>query len=124
MTVLRNQALRFILIGATSTLLYFGLLIGLRPLIPSVLLLTAFCYSLSMGFNFLAQGMFTFQMQRLAPRQMRRYLVMHGSAMATNSAAMALLVNGFGIHLFASQIVVTGVITVATFLLSKSWVYT
>lgn len=119
----RRQALRFAMIGAASTALYFGLLMALRPLIPSTLVLTAVCYALSMGFNFLAQGMFTFQVQRLSARQMRRYLLMQGGALVLNSGAMALLVDGAGVHILVAQVFVTGGITVATFLISRSWVY-
>lgn len=124
MTEARRQMIRFAIIGVASTALYFGLLVSLRPVVPSTFLLAALCYALAMGFNFLAQGMFTFQQQRLTGRQMSRYVVMHGGALTVNSLAMALLVDGLGLHLVVAQLFVTGAITVATFVLSRAWVYT
>lgn len=121
---LQRQMLRFAMIGVASTALYFGLLIVLRPIIGSIIVLTAVCYAVAMGLNFLAQGFFTFEVQRPSSRQMSRYVVMHGSALVANSLAMAGLVDALGVNLLVAQICVTGCITCATFLVSKLWVYT
>ena len=124
MSEYKRQALRFALIGVASTALYFGLLLLLEPLVASVFVLAAICYACAMGFNFLAQGLFTFQMQSLSSRQMGRYVMMHGGAMLVNSIAMSLLVDSLGLHILIAQVFVTGCIAVATFLLSKAWVFT
>lgn len=119
----RRQVVRFAIMGLASTGLYFALLLALQPAIASVTLLTAVCYALSMAANFVAQGMFTFQVKRLSGRQLRRYLMMHGAALLMNSAAMGFLVNSLNLPLILSQIFVTGCITVFTFTVSKTWVY-
>lgn len=123
MTDTHRQALRFIVIGVFSTALYFGLLMALQSVVPSIMILTAICYILSMIFNFFAQGLFTFQVQRLTSPQMRRFVVMHLSALLVNSTAMEIMVNSVDLHIIAAQILVSGCITVATFLLSRRWVY-
>lgn len=117
------QMFRFVLIGLSSTGLYFVLLIILEPLIASIMLLTAACYVISMVFNFLAQALFTFQVQRLSHQQLMRYSIMHGVALLMNSLLMSALVNVLDFRLVIAQVFVTGVITVMTFTLSKTWVY-
>lgn len=124
MTETRRQMMRFALIGGVSTALYFGLLMALRPMIPSTLILTAICYGASMGFNFLTQAMFTFRQRNLTRRQIGRYVVMHGAALVVNSLSMKVLVDGLNVHILIAQIFVTSGVTVATFLLSRAWVYT
>lgn len=123
MTSPQPQVIWFAVIGLASTALYFVLLIGLKPLLPSVILLTAVCYVIAMGFNFLGQGMLTFQVKRLSGGQIGRYLSMHSGALLVNSLAMAALVERLNIHILASQAFVTGCITLATYGLSKTWVY-
>lgn len=123
MTETRMQVLRFILIGLLSTGLYFTLLIILDPLIPSIMLLAAVCYTISMAFNFLAQALFTFQVQRLSRQKLTRYSIMHGAALLLNSIMMSALVDVFELKLIIAQLFVTGIITVMTFALSKAWVY-
>lgn len=123
MTETRMQMLRFVLIGLSSTGLYFTLLILLEPLIPSVMLLAAVCYLISMAFNFLAQALFTFQVQRLSSQQLVRYSIMLGTALLLNSAMMGALVNVLDLRLVVAQLIVTSIITVMTFALSKTWVY-
>ena len=119
----RMQILRFTMIGLLSTGLYFTLLIVLDPLIPSVMLLSAACYTISMAFNFLSQALFTFQVQNLSRQQLTRYSIMHGTALLLNSIMMSALVDVFEFRLIIAQVFVTGIITVMTFALSKAWVY-
>ena len=115
--------LRFMLIGLFSTGLYFVLLIIFEPLIPSIMVLAAVCYIISMAFNFLAQALFTFQVQRLSGQQLTRYSIMHGAALLLNSTMMSGLVNILDFKLLIAQVFVTSIITVMTFALSKTWVY-
>lgn len=115
--------LRFVLIGLFSTGLYFALLILFEPLIVSIMLLAAFCYVISMAFNFVAQAVFTFQVQRLSPGQLVRYIMMHGLALVLNSISLSLLVQTFQLQLLVAQLFVTIFITVITFTVSKSWVF-
>lgn len=123
MSILRSQLIRFVIIGLASTGLYFGLLFVSLKFVSSIVLVTAFCYALSMVFNFLAQGLFTFQMWRVTLSHLRRYIVLHLCALSINSLAMAALVNGLGIKVFIAQVFVTGAITLGTFSVSKLWVY-
>lgn len=115
--------LRFVLIGLFSTGLYFTLLIIFEPFIHSIMLLAAACYVISMAFNFLAQALFTFQVQRLSHQQLARYLIMHGIALLVNSILMSALVDALNFQLVVAQVIVTGITTIITFALSKAWVY-
>ncbi len=117
------RTLRFGLIGIASTGFYFLLLILLRPVIPSTILLTALCYGIAMGFNFLAQGLFTFQAKKLSGTQLGRYIVVQGSALVANSFAMAWAVDKMGFTLIPSQLVITAIVTVAVYVVSKRWVF-
>lgn len=115
--------LRFAMIGVTSTGLYFALLIIFESLFSSIILLTALCYGVSMSYNFLAQAIFTFQVEHLSSQQLIRYIVMHGIILFVNSTSMSILVTTLGMQLVIAQILVTGFVTILTFALSKSWVY-
>lgn len=117
------KVVRFGIIGVASAAFYFGLLIALKPFIGSVIALAALCYVIAMGFNFLAQALFTFQAKKLTQRQLKRYIVMQGTALIANFLAMALLVDGFGLPLLPSQLGVTAVVTIFTYMTSKKWVY-
>lgn len=123
MTKTRKQMIRFLFIGVTSTSLYFFLLLIFQPFVSSIIFLTAICYTISMAFNFMAQALFTFQVQNLSPGKFLRYIIMHGCALLLNSIAMTILVNNLGLQILVSQVFVTGFITIMTFALSKSWVY-
>lgn len=114
---------RFALVGLSSTGLYFALLWGLRGAIGSVPVLAAVCYAISMVYNYVLQSWFTFRAGRPTGRSVLRFVAMHLGAMALNSALMAGLVEGIGAPLFAAQVVVTGIVSVLVFLVSKHWVY-
>ncbi len=117
------KIIRFGIVGVASTAFYFGLLVTLKPLIGSVIVLTALCYVLAMGFNFLAQALFTFQTEKLTRRQLKRYTIMQGAALVANSLMMAVLVDGLSLSLVPSQLGVTAVVTIFTYMTSKNWVY-
>ena len=119
----RTRPLRFVLIGGASTALYFALLLLLRPSIPSTTLLAALCYAISMGFNFVAQGLWTFQSGRLSSRNLMRYGCMQGAGLVVNAAVMGVLVDGLDLPLLPAQIAVTGLLTLCVYFLSANWVY-
>ncbi|WP_134726654.1 GtrA family protein [Paracoccus luteus] len=122
-TINLMQAARFGLVGLSSTGVYFLLLFLLQGKIGNLPLLTACCYVLSMIYNFLLQGWFTFGAGRPGKATAARFVAMHLGALAFNSAAMTALVEGLGVPLFPAQVATTGVIAVSTYLVSRHWVY-
>ncbi|MDQ7263611.1 GtrA family protein [Paracoccus sp. PS-1] len=118
-----RQVLRFVLVGASSTGLYFLLLWLFRDRVESIILLTSFCYAVSMVYNYALQSWLTFRAGPPNLRSMLRFLAMHLTAMALNSLMMAALVDGLGAPLFPAQILVTAIISAMIFLVSKHWVY-
>lgn len=114
---------RFVSVGLASTGLYFLLLWVFEPLIADVFVLTAFCYMLSMVANYLVQGRFTFQTQKATATSFKRYVVMHGVAMASNSLVTGGLVTWLGLPLYGTQLVIMGLVAVSTFIVSKKWVF-
>ena len=118
-----RQILSFVLVGASSTGLYFLLLWTLRGSIPSTLLLTACCYGISMVYNYILQSWVTFRSGPPTRRSMSRCVAMHASAMALNSGLMAGLVDGLQLPLYMTQVVVTFFISAMIFVVSKHWVY-
>lgn len=115
--------MRFVLVGLASTLVYFGLLITLEPVISSIILLTAFCYLASMVANYVAQSRFTFRFGTATMRSVYRFGLMHLFSMISNSAAMWALVSVLHFPLVGAQVIVTGCLAVTTFFISKLWVY-
>lgn len=120
---LSHPTLRFGLVGIASTGFYFALLILLDYAIESTILLTALCYGMAMVFNFLAQGLFTFQVKALTRSQLARYVVMQGTALILNSVAMFVFVDQWAFPLISAQLLVTACIILGTYLVSKNWVY-
>ncbi len=118
-----RQVITFILVGASSTGLYFLLLWGLRDIIASTMALTACCYGISMVYNYILQSWLTFRAGPPTRRSMTRFVIMHLTAMALNSLLMAGLVDGLGMALFGSQVLVTALISAMIFVVSKRWVY-
>ena len=118
-----RQILSFVLVGASSTGLYFLLLWALRGGIASTLLLTACCYGISMVYNYILQSWVTFRSGPPTRRSMSRFVAMHASAMALNSGLMAGLVDGLQLPLYMTQVVVTFFISAMIFVVSKHWVY-
>ena len=118
-----RQILSFVLVGASSTGLYFLLLWTLRGSIPSTLLLTACCYGISMVYNYILQSWVTFRSGPPTRRSMSRFVVMHASAMALNSGLMAGLVDGLHLPLYLTQVGVTLFISAMIFVVSTHWVY-
>ena len=111
------------LVGILTVAIYFLVLwIAVRA-INSTIVVTLLAYLASAAFNYLMQRNFTFQ-ARLANRtSLRRYAVMHASAMVANSAAMYLLVDVAGTNLYLAQLIVTAIIAILSFLLSRFWVF-
>lgn len=118
-----RQAAKFGLVGLSSTGLYFLLLVLLEGKIGSLPLLTACCYVLSMCYNYLLQSWFTFRAGRPTKATIMRFVQMHLGALAFNSSMMTVLVEGLRAPLFPAQVVVTGLIAISTYLISKKWVY-
>ncbi|RCW81072.1 GtrA family protein [Paracoccus lutimaris] len=118
-----RQVLSFVLVGASSTGLYFLLLWALRGSIPSTFALTACCYGVSMIYNYILQSWLTFRAGPPTRRSMSRFVIMHLTAMAMNSLLMAGLVDGLHLPLYQTQIGVTLFISAMIFIVSKRWVY-
>lgn len=118
-----RQPISFLAVGASSTAVYFLMLWALQGQIESTILLTAWCYAGSMVYNYILQSLITFRAGAPTGRSVTRFVVMHGVAMALNSLVMAALVDGLQLPIFASQVLVTGGITIMVYLVSKHWVY-
>jgi len=117
------QFIRFSAVGGSSVVVYFIALAILRNFIDNTILLTFLCYLLSAIYNFILQSTFTFKARDIRGGTVARFGVMHGAAMAANSAAMYLLVDIFLLPLYGAQFLVTACITVAVFSASKYWVF-
>lgn len=118
-----GRPMRFVIAGGVSTGVYFLLLILLRDHVSPTALLVAVCYLAGMMVNFFAQALFTFRSHSIGGAMAFRYSIVQGSALAVNSGAMALLVDILKWALVPSQVMVTGVISVGVYLVSKGWVY-
>jgi putative flippase GtrA len=118
-----DRTARFGIVGFLSVAIYFAFMYLLRGIIAHTGLLAAVCYGLSMVANFLMQSQFTFRSPLREAGIMRRYLMMHGLALALNSLAVMVLVDGFALPLFIAQAYVTLFLVLFTFLMSQFWVF-
>ena len=113
---------KFGLVGVVTVGVYFAVLALARPVVPGVVALSLLAYVVSAVFNFAAQASFTFGARPDGTR-LKRYIAMHILCMGLNSGLMYLLVERAGLGLYGAQLLVTGVVAVTSFLLSRAWVY-
>lgn len=113
---------KFGLVGGVTVGVYFAVLALARPVIPNVVALSLLAYVVSAVFNFAAQARVTFGARPDGIR-LRRYILMHLLCMGLNSGLLYLLVERAGLGLYGAQLLVTGVIAVTSFGLSRAWVY-
>lgn len=118
------RIMRFGAVGVASAAIYFLCLALLVRVSDQIFLITIVCYAVAMVFNYLAQSVFTFRQPERTYRSMRRFISMQIGAMMFNSTAMTVLVGSLLAPLYPAQVLVTSIVTVATFLISKKWVYT
>lgn len=113
---------KFGAVGLTTVGVYFAVLALLRPLVHGVVALSLLAYLASAVFNFAAQARVTFG-TRPDRTSLQRYVLMHLLCMGLNAGLMHLLVERAAFGLYTAQLMVTGVIAITSFLLSRAWVY-
>ncbi|AGT11178.1 GtrA family protein [Paracoccus aminophilus] len=124
MTASRSaEVVTFLLVGLSSTAVYFSLLWALQGLTPRVAVLAAICYLASMIWNFVLQRSLTFRHRSPSRGAPYRFGLMHGVALGLNSLTMWALVERAGLPLYAAQIGVTTLIAALIYLASSRWVF-
>lgn len=112
----------FALVGVAATLVHVGsgmaLTEGLhlRPL-PA----NALAFSLALVVSYLGQTLVTFRVQAVRPRAMLRYAATACAVFAANQAIVAAVVYGLGWSYLAALIVVVGLVSPLSFIVTKRW---
>lgn len=126
MTRLTGQAFRYLLVGGFNvgfTLAVFWLLdrsfsstIGVQPVYWVSALL-------GIANGFVWQRVFVWRSENGWRREFTRFLILNLSISAANSLLLFVAVSKLRFDAFPSQVVITAVLVVATFLLTRGWVF-
>jgi putative flippase GtrA len=114
---------KFAFVGGLSAAAYFLFIFAAAPIITSTVALTAVAYAASAVLNYVLQRSFTFQSRLPHAVSFSRYIGMQTTALVVNSGLMFLLVDIAALNLYAAQLMVTTLVTIMNFLLSRFWVY-
>jgi len=116
--------LRYSLVGAIGTAGHYVLLIllvqagGANPVLASTAgaLVGAIV-------NYLLNYRFTFASRRRHHESLPRFMAVAAAGMAVNAALLAALVDGFGVHYLAAQVVATLAVLGVTYLANRAWTF-
>ena len=118
-----GRLMRFGVVGAISTLIYFGIYSGLivadAPL--AVAAVAAFVVSAANGYWL--HHHWTFATRAPTTSNFARWLGLQACVLGTNIAALSLLVHAGGLDRIAAQAILLPVIPAMTFLLSRRFVF-
>lgn len=118
------QFRRFLVVGASATLIQYGLLvcfvelIGTSPVIASVV-----SYVLSSGWNYLLNYHFTFSSNASHVSSVSKFCLVAVSGLALNTAIMFFLIDVADIQYILSQIIATVTVMIWNFFAHKYWTY-
>lgn len=114
---------RFVLVGGTSTLIQFGLLIffiealGVPPVIAS-----ATAYTLSAVYNYAMNYTLTFKSTKRHVETVPKFILVAFVGVNVNTALFATFLHLIGIYLIAQCVAIGGTVLV-NYLLHKHWIY-
>lgn len=121
--LLRDQFVRFLIVGSGATLLQYILLIGLAELgqLP-LTVCSALSYAVSAIFNYLANYYFTFDSKRNHVHAISRFAVTVCLGLVINTLVFYLS-NKIVAYYLIAQAVATIVTLLSNFLCNRYWVY-
>jgi putative flippase GtrA len=114
---------RFLAVGASSTLLYFGVYSA------GILFGTPFGLSALLGFGvsavygYFVHERWTFRTNAASGSGLARWLALQGSLLAANVAGLWVLVHQAGLHRIVAQLVILPLIPLLSYLVSRRHVY-
>jgi putative flippase GtrA len=114
---------RFLAVGASSTLLYFavysaGILLGLAFGLAALL-----GFAVSAVYGYLVHERWTFRTKAASTAGLSRWLVLQGSLIVANVGALWLLVQRVGMDRIVAQLVILPLIPLLSYVLSRRHVY-
>lgn len=120
---MQNRFMRFLLVGGTSTLIQFLLLVALIELLqmPKVFA-SALSYALSAIYNYLLNYHFTFASDQQHRDTAPKYILAVGLGLSINTASFYVLLALLPHYLFA-QIGATLIALAVNFLVQKHWIF-
>ena len=121
---LPRQFLRFAAVGATGTLIQYGVLwVGVEFLGKPAALASGVGYALGSIANYLLNYFFTFESGKSHAEAASKYYAVIGVGWCINIGLMTLLVHRLEQNYWIAQILVTGVSLIWNFLGSRWWAF-
>ena len=123
MSLARNSAVRFVMVGGLSVVVDAGMLVLLHGVLHIWLpVATALAFAGAFVVNFGLNRIWAFGSNGAVGRQLGRYLTL----VAANLALTVILVptlTWLGLPYLAAKLLTTGVLSVANYLISRRWIF-
>jgi putative flippase GtrA len=117
------EFIRFCIVGASSTLIYFGVYSGLVSIGVAYGLASIGGWLVSAGSGFLLHHHFTFKADDGHRSGPVRWLLLQGSVLLVNFGGLTLLVHQAGTSRIIAQLILLPFIPLATYVLSRRFVF-
>ena len=123
----RTQFLKFLLVGLANTALSFAVFKLVLAAAPAGMLAASVAQALSycagICLSYLLNRGWVFTDAGKSSRVKTRFLIVQVGLALGSTAAIGLLVDGFGMHETLVWVAVMGVVTILNFLLLRTWVF-
>ncbi|MBA3747049.1 MAG: GtrA family protein [Solirubrobacterales bacterium] len=118
-----GEILRFLAVGASSTLLYFALYSAAIVLGAGFALAAVVAFCVSALYGYLVHERWTFRTTAASTAGLTRWLVLQGALIVANVGALWLLVHRAGFDRIVAQLVILPLIPLLSYTLSRRYVY-
>lgn len=119
-----RQFLRFAAVGATGTLIQYGVLwTGVEMAGLTAAMASGIGYALGTVVNYLLNYTFTFESGKAHAETASRYYAVLGIGWCINTGLMALLAQHLGLNYWLAQLVATGIGLIWNFTGSRCWAF-
>ena len=121
---LKNQFLRFVLVGTAATLTtYAVLIVGVEFLHVNAITASVIGYALGIVVNYILNYRFTFGSDQRHHVVIPKFLTVMIVGMFINAAVMFLGINWLGFHYMLAQLAAVGVVLLLSFTANRLWAF-
>jgi putative flippase GtrA len=118
-----REFVRFLLVGGTSTLLYFGVYAGLVTAGVRYALAASAAFAVSVLTGFLLHDRWTFKTKSASAHGLAKWLALQLTVFGLNLLALTGLVHGAHLHRVLAQLVLLPMIPLTTYFVGRRFVF-
>lgn len=121
---LKNQFLRFALVGAAATVTtYVVLIAGVEGLGINAVTASAVGYTMGIAVNYILNYRYTFGSDQHHHVVLPKFLVVMVTGMFINAAVMYTGINWFGMHYMLAQLLAVAIVFMLSFTANRLWAF-